>query len=96
MSHRSAQPHLVKLAARLLVFGLWTVLFGLLLLFFAAQLFSVFSDAEIGLFGMSAAGSIDKTLLDGILMVYQGGVATFGLGGLLMACGGMFFMSVSR
>lgn len=96
MSYNSTQPHVVKLAARLLVFGLWTVLFGLLILIFAGQLFSIFGDAEVGIFGMEAAGSIDQAVLDGILMVYRGGIATFGLGGLLMACGGMFFVSVSR
>lgn len=86
-----------RLSARILVVGLWTVLFGMFLLLFAVQLFATLSSASaVGVLGQETGTGVDVILYDSLLLLYRGGFLTLGAGGLLMAFGGLFIISVSR
>lgn len=86
-----------RLSARLIVFGLWTVLFGLLVLLFSLQLFaSLSSFSSVGAFGQQSGTGIDGLLYDSLLLLYRGGFLTLGVGGALMAFGSLFVIGASR
>lgn len=86
-----------RLSARLIVVGLWTVLFGLLVLLFTLQLFaSLSSFASVGAFGQETGSGVDTLLYDSLLLLYRGGFLTLGIGGALMAFGSLFIIGVSR
>ncbi|MDZ7702003.1 MAG: hypothetical protein U5J98_07990 [Halobacteriales archaeon] len=86
-----------KLSARIVVVGLWTVLFGMFILFFTVQMISSLSSvSSIGTFGTQSGTGVDAILLDSMVMLYQGGFLTMGAGGVLMAFGSLFVIGVGR
>lgn len=86
-----------KISARILVFGLWTVLFGMFILFFTVQMFATVSSfSSIGVLGQETGTGVDSILFDSLLILYRGGFLTLGAGGMLMAFGSMFVIGVAR
>ena len=86
-----------KLSARIVIVGLWTVLFGMFILFFTVQMFAALSSfSSIGVLGTQSGTGVDTMLFDSMLMLYRGGFVTLGAGGVLMAFGTMFVIGVGR
>ena len=86
-----------KISARIVIVGLWTVLFGMFILFFTVQMFATLSSfSSIGVLGAETGTGVDSLLFDSMLMLYQGGFITLGAGGVLMAFGTMFVIGVGR
>lgn len=86
-----------KLSARIVIVGLWTVLFGMFILFFTVQMFATLSSfSSIGVLGTETGTGVDAILFDSLLMLYRGGFFTLGAGGVLMAFGSLFIVGVAR
>ena len=84
-------------SARIVVVGLWTVLFGMFILLFTVQMFATLSSfSSIGVLGQQSGTGVDNLLFDSMLMLYRGGFLTLGAGGVLMAFGALFVVGVSR
>lgn len=87
----------ITISARIVVVGLWTVLFGMFILFFTMQMFATLSSfSSIGVLGQETGTGIDSILFDSLLMLYRGGFLTLGAGGLLMVFGSLFVIGVAR
>lgn len=85
------------ISARIVVVGLWTVLFGMFILLFTVQLFATLSSVSgIGVFGQQSGTGVHNIMYDSLLMLYRGGFLTLGAGGVLMAFGAMFVIGVAR
>lgn len=93
MSHRPANPYVVRLSLRVFVVGLWTVFAGLVGLVLAFR----------GMTGLSAGGTataflstvgLGKVVVDGLYLVYSGGLLTFVVGGVTLGAGGVLLLSV--
>lgn len=86
-----------KISARILVVGLWTVLFGMFILFFTVQMFATLASfSSIGVLGTETGTGVDSLLFDSMVMLYKGGFLTLGAGGVLMAFGSLFVIGVAR
>jgi cell division septal protein FtsQ len=86
-----------QISARILVVGLWTVLFGMFILLFTMQMFATLSSfTSIGVLGQESGTGVDAILFDSLLMLYRGGFLTLGAGGALMAFGSLFVIGVTR
>lgn len=87
----------LRFSARLVVFGLWTVVFGLLMLFTFTQLFStVTSQASVASFGETSGVGIESMLVDSFLLLFHGGFLTLGIGATMTFFGGVLIIRVSR
>lgn len=85
------------LSTRILIVGLWTVLFGMFILFFTVQLFATLSTVPGGgLLGGDSGLNVGSMLADSLLLLYRGGFLTLGAGGVLMAFGSLFVIGVAR
>ena len=96
MAYRTGNPYLFRLSAKMVIFGMWIVFFGLLILYFSIQMMSALSGVDFGLIGAGQGLGIDGMMVDGTVALYQGGFITLGLGSFLMTFGSMFIISVSR
>lgn len=86
-----------RFSARIVIVGLWTVLFGMFILLFTVQLFATVSSfSTIGVLGEQTGTGVDHLLFDSLVMLYHGGFLTLGAGGLLMAFGCLFVIGVAR
>lgn len=86
-----------RISARIIVVGLWTVLFGMFILFFTVQMLATLSSfSSIGVLGAESGTGIDAILFDSMLMLYRGGFLTLGAGGVLMAFGSLFVIGIGR
>lgn len=86
-----------RLSARIVVVGLWTVLFGLFILFFTVQMFATLSSfSAVGALGETTGTGIDGMLFGSMALLYKGGFVTLGAGGLLMAFGSLFIVGIAR
>lgn len=86
-----------QISTRIVVIGLWTVLFGMLILLFTVQMFATLSSfSSIGVLGQESGTGIDSLLFGSMAMLYRGGFLTLGAGGLLMAFGSMFIIGVAK
>lgn len=94
----SARTHgSVRLSARIVVVGLWTVLFGLFILFFTVQMFATLSSfSSVGVLGEATGTGVDGMLFDSMLLLYRGGFLTLGAGGAIMAFGSLFIIGLTR
>jgi len=83
------------ISARIVVVGLWTVLFGMFILLFTLQLFSMVSSfSSVGVLGRETGTGVDQILFNSLLMLYRGGFLTLGAGGVLMAFGTLFVVGI--
>lgn len=96
MAYRTGNPYVFRLSAKLFIFGMWIVFFGLLVLYFSIQMMAALSGIEFGMLSAEQGLGIDGVMIDGTVALYQGGFITLGLGGFLMTFGSMFIISVSR
>ena len=86
-----------KTSARIVVVGLWTVLFGMFILLFTVQMFATLSSfSSIAVLGQETGTGVDGILFDSMVMLYRGGFLTLGAGGVLMAVGALFVVGLSR
>ena len=86
-----------RLSARIVVVGLWTVLFGLFILFFTVQMFATLSSfSSVGTLGEASGTGVDSMLYDSMVLLYRGGFLTLGAGGVIMAFGSLFIVGLSR
>ena len=86
-----------RLSARLVVVGLWTVLFGLFILLFTVQLFATLSSfSTVGALGEATGTGLDGMVFGSLALLYKGGFLTLGAGGLLMAFGSLFIVGLAR
>ena len=86
-----------RLSARIVVVGLWTVLFGLVILFFTVQMFATLSSfSSVGTLGEASGTGVDSMLYDSMVLLYRGGFLTLGAGGVIMAFGSLFIVGLSR
>lgn len=87
----------IQISARIVIVGLWTVLFGMFILFFTVQMFATLSSfSSVGVLGQQTGTGVDSLLYGSLLMLYRGGFLTLGAGGVLMAFGGLFVIGVAR
>ena len=85
------------MSSRLLVFGIWVMMFSLLILVIFVQLFSSLStSAGVATLGAESGMGIDGMLVDTLMMLYQGGFLTLGIGGLMTVFGGSMIIRVAR
>lgn len=86
-----------QISTRILVVGLWTVLFGMFILLFTVQMFATLSSfSSIGVLGQESGTGVDHLLFDSMLMLYRGGFLTLGAGGVIMAFGSLFVIGLAR
>lgn len=86
-----------RISARIVIVGLWTVLFGMFILLFTVQMLATLSSfSSIGVLGSETGTGVDNILYDSMLMLYRGGFLTLGAGGVLMAFGTTFVLGVAR
>lgn len=87
----------LRSSARLFVFGLWTVTFGILMLVIFVQLFgSLSTSTSVTTFGQQSGTNLDSLLFDSLLLLYRGGLVTLGIGGLMTFAGGSLIVRVAR
>lgn len=87
----------LRFSARLLVLGLWTVVFGLLVLSIFAQLFGSLATApSVTSFGQQTGFGLDRMLFDALMLLYHGGFLTVGIGGVMTVFGGALLVRVAQ
>ena len=87
----------LRMSTRLLVFGLWIMMFSLLILVIFVQLFSsLSSSSEVATLGTQTGMGIDSMAVESIMLLYQGGFLTLGIGGLMAFFGGTLIIRVAR
>lgn len=96
MRYRSTRPYAFKLSVQMVIFGLWIMFFAFFVLYFSIQMMSAMSTFDAGVLGSEAGMNLEGMLVDGVVMLYRGGFLTLGIGGVLMAFGSMFIISVIR
>lgn len=97
MSATARKQGTFKTSARIVIVGLWTVLFGMFILLFTMQMFATLSSfTTIGVLGQETGTGIDEILFNSMLLLYRGGFLTLGVGGVLMAVGSLFVIGIAR
>lgn len=96
MAHRVKRPYALMFSARLVIFGLWAVMFAFFVLYFSVQLMAALSGFDAGVLGAEAGMNLDGMLVSSVAMVYRGGFLTLGVGGALMTFGGSVLLSSVR
>lgn len=87
----------LRMSSRLLVFGIWVMMFSLLVLVIFVQLFSSMADSSsVAFFGSQTGIGIDTMAVDSLKLLYGGGFVTLGIGGLMTFFGGSLIIRVSR
>ena len=93
MSHRPANPHVVRLSLRVFVVGLWAVITGLTVLVLAFRGMTGLSADRTTTAFLSAVG-LGQVVVDGLYLVYSGGLLAFVVGGVTLGAGGVLLLSV--
>lgn len=87
----------LRISVRLLIFGLWTVGFGLLMLVIFVQLFgSLTASPDVGAFGEQTGIGFDRLVVDSLVLLYRGGVLTLGIGGAMTLFGTSLIVRAAR
>lgn len=87
----------IRISARIIVIGLWAVLFGLVILLFTVELIATLSSvSSVGVLGQETGTGVGRALFDSLLLLYRGGLLTLVAGGALMAFGSLFIIGVAR
>lgn len=87
----------LRMSTRLFVFGLWIVMFSVLILVIFVQLFSSLStSSDVATLGTQTGMGIDSMAVESIMILYQGGFLTLGIGGLMAFFGGTLIIRVAR
>ncbi|MFB6196991.1 MAG: hypothetical protein ABEI52_01810 [Halobacteriaceae archaeon] len=91
MAAHSRNHHILRLSARLVVFGTWIGAIGMLIIYFATQMMSSLSNTvlEKTRAGETSVG-MDNMVLGSMMVFYKGGLASVVVGGLLMGFGSIF------
>lgn len=87
----------LRMSARMVVFGLWIMMFSMLVLVIFIQLFgSLSTSTSVTLLGSQTGIAIDTFAVDSLLLLYRGGFLTLGIGGLMTFFGGSLIIRVAR
>lgn len=98
MAHRSTRFRAFRTAIQVFVVGTWLAILGTVVLLFAVRTLSLLSAAADETPGVKSGMGLSVTALltHTLYALYDGGVVTFGVGGAMMAVGGLFIVSASR
>lgn len=85
----------LKLGARLLIVGFWTIIVGLLILVSVSHIQPGFVEiaSQVTTAGSTTGGY--GLLREWLRVLYQSGYVTFGIGSVLMAIGGALLVSTA-
>lgn len=95
MSRRVGTPSVFKLSVRIMVVGVWTAMFGLLLLVLATRALSAF-PTDGGRRGYLPGVGFAALVLQAISLANVGGAATVAIGGVTLSVGGLLIVSTGR
>lgn len=87
----------LRMSARMVVFGLWIMMFSILILVIFVQLFgSLSTSSSVSLLGSQTGIGIDQFAVESLMLLYRGGFVTLGIGGLMTFFGGSLIIRVAR
>lgn len=87
----------LRSSSRLLIFGLWIMMFSSLILVIFAQLFSSLStSSSVATLGTQTGIGVDRMAFESVIVLYQGGFITLGVGAMMTFFGGSLIIRVAR
>lgn len=87
----------LRISTRLFIVGLWAVMFGLIMLVIFVQLFgSVSTSSGVATLDGQAGLGLQQLAIDSLFLLYQGGIVTLGIGGMMTAFGGTLIVRAAR
>lgn len=87
----------LRMSTRMIIFGLWIMMFSILILVIFIQLFSSLSTStSVTILGSQTGIAIDSFAVDSLLLLYRGGFVTLGIGGLMAFFGGSLIIRSAR
>lgn len=85
------------MSSRLIIFGVWVMMFSLIILVIFVQLFSsLSSSSSVAFLGAQTGIGVDTMAVNSLQLLYSGGFLTLGIGGLMTFFGGTLIIRVSR
>lgn len=87
----------LRMSTRMIIFGLWIMMFSILILVIFIQLFSSLSTStSVTVLGSQTGIGIDSFAVDSLLLLYRGGFVTLGIGGLMAFFGGSLIIRTAQ